>query len=579
MHPLLRELNAKQIPGQACWPSAPTWHSLNATVHGQLIADQPVAIPCYPGTDYSATLCAAIDENWTNNTFQQQSPVGYSYPIFQACPPIDASAGERATGNCSLGDAPLFTVNARTYEHVAAGITFAKKYNLRLVIRDTGHDILGRSVGYGSMQIWIKYLRTGITYHETFKQAGSTWNGSAFTIGGGYVWSDVYPEASERGLIVVGAGTPSVGCLGGWMQGGGHSPASHDFGLGTDQVLRAKVVLANGGLVIASPTENEDLFFAIRGGGPGTYGVVVETTIKAWPTTSVVAQTLAFAPLTDSDLPAFMEALVDLYQGFPSLAKAGWSGYGTWSTASATPIFSSFTTAYAHTIANFGSTLNASEASFLPTLEKLLAYNGTKIYVFLQYTEVPTYAAYYNAFSGVEPPAGTLGADGSRFLDEKALTGNRTALMHTLKITAGTAAQGTSNTVEFFGAPWSQIAVDGRTPAVSGMNPAWRSMVVHQIVSRGWSQNTTQAVISSIHHDITYVKEAALKELAPDTGCYMNEADRLDPDWQTDFYGSHYNRLERIKKDYDPESLFYCPTCVGSEMYTEEADGQLCRTS
>lgn len=179
--------------------------------------------------------------------------------------------------------------------------------------------------------------------------------------------------------------------------------------------------------------------------------------------------------------------------------------------------------------------------------------------MFLQYTEVPTYAAYYNAFSGAEPPAGPLSASGSRFLDEKALTGNRTALMHALDITAGTPDQYTTNTVEFFGAPYSQIAIDGRTPPVSGLNSAWRSMLVHQIVSRGWTQNTSQAVVHGIHQDITYVKEAALKWLAPDTGCYTNEADRLDPDWQTDFYGSHYERLEQIKREFDPEEMFYLP--------------------
>jgi hypothetical protein len=186
-----------------------------------LIADQPVAISCYPGPEYSAAECAIVDENWSNNTFQQEFPSGYSYPIFESCPPVNASAGQVASGNCTLGDASVYTVNATTYEDVAAGLAFAKKHNIRLVIRDTGHDILGRSAGYGSLQVWIKYLRTGIMFHETFVQNGSSWNGSAFTIGGGYTWSDVYPLAAARNLIVVGGGTPSVGALGGWMQGGG----------------------------------------------------------------------------------------------------------------------------------------------------------------------------------------------------------------------------------------------------------------------------------------------------------------------------------------------------------------------
>jgi FAD/FMN-containing dehydrogenase len=342
-------------------------------------------------------------------------------------------------------------------------------------------------------------------------------------------------------------------------------------------LLQAKVILANGSLVTASPNQNPDLFFAIRGGGPGTYGVVVETTIKAWPTTSAVAQTLLFAPLTSTYLPEFMDALADLYQSFPSLAKAGWSGYGDWSTSSASALFGNFTIGYEHTIVNFRLPQNESEASFQPMLQKLQQYNGTKLYVYLLYTSVPTYAEYYSLFSGVEPAAGTLGADGSRFLDEKALTGNRTALVQALNITAGTLEEYTVNTVEFFGAPYGQVAIDRHISPISGLNPAWRSMIVHQIVSRGWTQNTSQSIIDSIHYDITYVKEAALKKLAPDTGCYMNEADRLDPDWQVDFYGSHYARLKGIKKEYDPQDVFYCPTCVGSEKFVEKSNGQLCR--
>jgi FAD/FMN-containing dehydrogenase len=89
----------------------------------------------------------------------------------------------------------------------------------------------------------------------------------------------------------------TVGCLGGWMQGGGHGPASHEYGLGADQVLEATVVLANGSIVTASPCEHSDLYFAIRGGGGGTYGVVVSTTIKAHPNNNLIAQRQYFSSL------------------------------------------------------------------------------------------------------------------------------------------------------------------------------------------------------------------------------------------------------------------------------------------
>lgn len=113
----------------------------------------PVAISCYPGPGQDAATCASVDAQWTNATFQSNNPVGLSYPVDLACYPVNASAGQ-TPGTCSLGGLPRYTVNATAPEDVAAGILFAKKHNIRLVIKDTGHDILGRygkhSTSFGS---------------------------------------------------------------------------------------------------------------------------------------------------------------------------------------------------------------------------------------------------------------------------------------------------------------------------------------------------------------------------------------------------------------------------------------------
>ncbi|KAF7514284.1 hypothetical protein GJ744_000054 [Endocarpon pusillum] len=68
-----------------------------------------------------------------------------------SCPPLNASAGE-IPGTCLIGDLPRYTVNATRPEHISAGILFAQEHNIRLVIKDTGHDILGRSNGFGSFE-------------------------------------------------------------------------------------------------------------------------------------------------------------------------------------------------------------------------------------------------------------------------------------------------------------------------------------------------------------------------------------------------------------------------------------------
>ena len=57
---------------------------------------------------------------------------------------------------------------------------------------------------------------------------------------------------------------------------------------------------------------------------------------------------------------------------------------------------------------------------------------------------------------------------------------------------------------------------------------------------------------------------------------YPEQADAFDPSYQTDFYGAHFPRLSAIKETYDPEHVFYCTLCLGSEMWTQLGNGKLC---
>lgn len=68
-----------------------------------------------------------------------------------------------------------------------------------------------------------------------------------------------------------------------------------------------------------------------------------------------------------------------------------------------------------------------------------------------------------------------------------------------------------------------------------------------------------------------------LAELTPGGGAYLNEADRNQADWQDVFYGDNYAKLKAIKKIYDPCSTFYALTGVGSDDWTVQSDGRLCK--
>ena len=568
------QADGSQIPGDHCWPSAAIWKAFNFTVGGKLIATEPVAISCYPGPRANAAECAAVNAGWSDAKFQADDPVGLSYPTNITCAPIPADS--EPPGSCTLGVSPTYAVDATTKLDVSLTIAFSRLFNIRLVTKNTGHDLLGRSAGEYGLEVWLRHYRKAITYQKTFKSTtgctSSGWTGAAFKVDGSYVWGDVYKLAKAQNLIVVGGGTPTVGATGGWMQGGGHGPPSHQFGLGAQQVVEIEAILANGLPVTANACQNSDLFFALRGGGGGTYAVVLSTVIKAYPNTNIDVQHLAIGALKQTNTSGLLDAVAIISSGIPDMMDAGYAGYGSWSINSPTPLFANFLAGYVHGIYMFGKSQAAAKKAFDATRKRLLPYNGTSLFISESYVSYPNYWAFYEAESGVEPPVGTESALGSRLLDRKALTSDFAALRKTIGTIAGKQGEFTSNNVEFVAPRIDLGSSDG-----AGILPAWRTAYFNNIVARGWAPGTPESAKEVIRHDITYNKVQALKQLAPQTGVYMNEGDRLDPDFKVDFYGSNYNQLLAIKNKYDRASVFYCPTCVGSDEWGLDGSGRLCR--
>ncbi|RDW76897.1 isoamyl alcohol oxidase [Aspergillus mulundensis] len=565
----------EQTPASTCW-SELDWAALNATVSGKLIRNTPPAASCYPGPEYNKDDCARVGLQWSNTTFQSEQPVGYCYPIDNNCPITNVTGRAK----CVLGPSPVYSINATEPEELVAGIAFARENDVRLVIRNTGHDLLGKSAGYGSLQIWVRYLRKGIEYQGSFKPSRSCplsdWTGSAFTVAGGYVWDELYQEAFARNLIVVGGGDPTVSVIGGYIQGGGHSPATHDFGLASDQVLEATVILADGSIVVASPCTNPDLFTALRGGGGGTYGVVISITIKAFPSKPVVAHSLVIVPESTADLEPMLDAIADMYASYPALSDAGFSGYGSWSLNDPMTTYGNSTAGYQHAFAALDKSLPDAKADLQPLFDRLMAYDSLNIS--LRWFQFPTYAAYYRAMSGVHQETGVAeSALASRMFDKGALTSNHGQLRGMIETVAGSPIEATTNQVLLVGG--GKVLND---PGYSGANPAWRKTYLVHIVARGWLEELGPEFAAAVKTDITYNKYNAMRTWTPSMGGYLNEADRNNPWWREDLYGAdNYERLLRIKNKYDPDGIFYCPQCVGSsnwyqQMLPEEEYGPLC---
>lgn len=348
-------------------------------------------------------------------------------------------------------------------------------------------------------------------------------------------------------------------------------------------------MLASGEIVTAGPCANRDLWKALRGGGPGTYGVVISGVIKAYPSSTVAAQSLFLAPFTSAQIPEFMEAIAILYQAFPELSDGGLSGYGNWMAYSPVPVGGSFSSYFTWSFGAFNKSIADVTALFASTAAKLAPYNGTSLHISTTYQHFDTYFDYYYATNGINSAAEGEAALVSRLMGKEHLS-NTAGLKEMLNVTAGAPFEFTFNEICLVGGG----AVLDDSDDHSGVNPAWRKTYLINEVARGWLATADSATVAASHHDITYNKGAAMTKLAPDMGSYMNEVsgvpdheaadidcshqgDWQDPNYLQNYYGDALAGHEDAKLHYDPNGVFYCPTCVGSEQWTVKSDGHLCK--
>ncbi|KAH8811073.1 hypothetical protein F5884DRAFT_819480 [Xylogone sp. PMI_703] len=570
-------LACKVIPGDSGWPSLSLWQSLNSSLEGRLSTPSPIGLPCYPGPLMNIEQCeAAINVSLTEQGIAND-PLLYEYPpITLTCPPVDPSLTQGKT--CDLSSYPSYIVNTTKVPDVQAAVSFAARYNIRLVIKATGHSLSLGSLGSNSLEVWLHHLRTGISFEPSFKAVdgctASGWTGAAIKYSGGYQWVDIYAVAQANNVIVVGGGDPTVSAVGGYVQGGGHSPAAQKFGLAASNVLEFQVVLASGKLVTATPCQNADLFWALRGGGGGTYGVVVSVTMKAYPESAVTGQILQIVPTSDEKIPSFVNAMEVLYAAYPALTDAGASGAASWKVQSFAPavVGSSSTTGYQHVMMMFDNEVTYTD-TFAPTLNKLNEF-GQDINVTVTYFPFSTYFDFYNAIALSSPPSSPVGTGAvlaSRLLDRHALSGNASGLASMLQTVIGQPGDFTEIDLEIVGG--GQLAA---TASQLSASPGWESGIVHSIISRGFGVGTTASELDALRADMTYNRNLAQIALAPNTGAYINEGDYYDPDFIRTFWGTNADRLEAIKTKYDPQGVFYCPVCIGSGNTTTDGLGRVC---
>jgi len=120
------------------------------------------------------------------------------WPLFQGrtCEPTTSS-----NGTCTLGAFPVYSVNVSTTIQVQLAVNFARNTNVRLVIKNTGHDYLGKSSGAGSINIWTHNLKD-IAFLPNYESA--EYSGKALKVGAGVTLREVYEAAHKYGVSVSG---------------------------------------------------------------------------------------------------------------------------------------------------------------------------------------------------------------------------------------------------------------------------------------------------------------------------------------------------------------------------------------
>jgi FAD/FMN-containing dehydrogenase len=196
--------------------------------------------------------------------------------------PADAAFALAAPAFNSVYDStvPQALVRCANAQDVALALAFAKTNSLPLTVRSGGHGYTGNST------------TTGMVIDVGPMNAITVGSGTA-TIGAGAKLVDVYDQLSSQGVCIPSGSCPTIG-IAGITQGGGIGVVDRAYGLTCDSLVSAQVVLADGTVVTADANTHADLFWALRGGGGGNFGIVTSMTFNTFATSDLTSFSAQF---------------------------------------------------------------------------------------------------------------------------------------------------------------------------------------------------------------------------------------------------------------------------------------------
>ncbi len=561
---------ARVRPGDPGWPSAAAWRSLDNAVGGNLLAVQPLFAAC--GKQPHGAACREVLANIHN-------------PFYIG----DQAGGTQVSGWLDAWrPAPsAYAVKARSTAHVVAAVNFARRNRLRLAVKGGGHSYQGTSNAADSLLVWTRAMNT-VTLHDAFVPegcAGKVAPQPAVTAGAGAMWIDLYHAVTAgAGRYVQGGGCTSVG-VSGLVQSGGFGSFSKGFGTAAAGLLEAQIVTADGRTRTVNACRDPDLFWAIKGGGGGSWGAVTRLTLRthklpeffgaAWGKIRARSDA-AFRRLLARFFEFYAANLLNPHWGEQvhigldnelelSMVQQGLDGDEVsklWQ-----PFFDWIAAAPADFSVTEKLTARATQARHWWDIEGNPSMIADK-----RPDAAPNHGwwegdqdqvgAFLHAFDSLWLPAALLAEPERPRLVGALFAASRHKRVQ-LHFNKGLA-----------GAPAAVLAAARDTATNPGVTGAFALVIIADGERSSYpGEQRPPMELTAAHADARAIElaTAEVRKLAPEAGSYVSESNYFNEHWREAFWGPHYPRLRAIKYRYDADGLFFVHHGVGSEDWS--ADG------
>jgi FAD/FMN-containing dehydrogenase len=561
-------LTRRVRPSDPAWPKPADWAKLKDSVGGNLIEPHALFAACETAPE--GTACVDIEKSIRNPFYIGDQPAGTEVSGW-----LDA-----------WKPAPsVYAVKARQVADVAAAVNFAREKRLRLVVKGGGHSYQGTSNAADSLLVWTRAMNE-VALHDAFVAQGCEGKMTpvpAVTAGAGAMWIDLYHAVTTvAGRYVQGGGCTSVGTAG-LVQSGGFGSFSKGFGTAAANLLEAEVVTADGRVRTVNACRDPDLFWALKGGGGGSWGVVTRQTLRtfdlptnfgsAWGTIKarsdaayrkLIARFVhhyaghLFNPHWGEQVHLQPDNTLEISmvcQGLDAAeVRATWQPFFAWVRAAEDLTVCEDPSTHVGPARHWWDVLG--NPGMIPDWRP-----GTPAYHGWWQGDWAQVGAFLHGFDSLWLPAELLRPGRQAALTEALFAASRhkTVQLHFNKGIAGASAEAVTATRETATNPAVLdafvlvIIADGGPPAYPGMP----GRVVDKPAARKDADEIAAAA-------------AELRKLVPDAGSYVSESNYFDPRWQDAYWGRNYRRLRAVKAKYDPDGLFFGHNGVGSEDWSTD---------